>query len=165
MSLLAGFSRDLRRAANNGTEIRLKNGGLVRVRATTFAGLERIERAFPSWFGRVLKHFEEGGGVSPAALDSSLAGLLEQFRGALPDWQAPIVFILTDSNPDRPEIDADWVRDNLTLPDIKHVFAAWIDENELRGFWEDVKKKAAGYLASLIARAGASSETSSSPSS
>jgi len=155
----AGFSRDLRRAANNGTEIRLKNGGSVRVRATTFAGLERIERAFPTWFARVLKHFEEGGGVSPATLDSDIAGLFQQIKGALPDWKDPIVFILTDSNPDRPEIDADWVVANLTLPDIKHVFAAWIDENELRGFWEDVKKKAGVYLSSLIARVGASSET------
>lgn len=159
MSLLAGFSRDLRRAANNGTEIKLKNGGIVVVRATTFAGLERVERAFPSWFARVLKHFEEGGGVSPAALDSDLAALFQQIRGTLPDWQAPIIFILQDSNPDRPEIDAEWVRSNLTLPDIKRVFAAWIDENELREFWEAAKKKAKAYLEGLIARAGASSGT------
>jgi len=159
VKLFAGLSRDLRRAANNGTEIRLKNGEVVVVRATTFAGLERIERAFPSWFARVLKHFEEGGGVSPAALDSDLASLFQQLRGALPDWQAPIVFILSDSNPDRPEIDAEWVRASLTLPDIKHVFAAWIDENELRAFWEGAKKKARAYLEGLIARAGASSGT------
>jgi hypothetical protein len=163
VNVLDYLRRDLHRAANNGTEVRLKNGGVVVVRATTFRGIERIEAAFPTWVGKLFRHFEDGGGVSPAATDRSVEAFLADIGRALPDWRQPLLLILQDSNPDLP-IDDEWMAANLSLPDIRRIFTAWVDENELREFVEKIKKKVTAYAAMLTNRAAARGGSSPQPS-
>jgi len=167
MGRLSDWARDLKRATNNGTEIRLKSGTTIVIRSTTYQGLGRVEQAFPTWLGKVFRYFEQGGGVSPAQLDSDAEALLRELRMAVPDWREPLRFIIADSNPDL-EIDEQWMAANLSLPDIRRIFAAWIEENELADFVQAIKKKGTAYLTGLMTRAAArtagSSGTSSSPS-
>ena len=158
MGLFENFSRDLRRSANNGTSLKLKNGTTVAIKATSFRGLEEIERAFPSWLAKLFRYFEGGGGVNPAQISGDVEDLLRDLGAAVPDWRLPLVFILADSNPDL-NIDEEWLRENLALPDIRRIFQAWIVENELVDFIDGLKKKATEYLTGSIAKVGASSET------
>lgn len=148
---------DLHRVANSGQRVRLKSGVEVIVKATSFAGCERLDAEFPGWLGRVFRHFEQGGFVSPAALDQSVELLLRDLKAFVPSWQEALLFILRDSNPEL-QIDIEWLRANVSpLVDARRIFRAWIAENEFEDVAKALKKKVIELLPQLVTMPSAGS--------
>jgi len=115
--------------AGRGRRIDLRGGGRVFVGALSLGVLERFA-AYREALAALWQTISETPIDSPAEFDAFVRKVgVDLVAGAL-GWRVILLEILRDSNPGR-AFDEEWLRANLTLPDLRRIAVAFIEENEL----------------------------------
>lgn len=118
-----------KKPAGRGRRIDLRGGGHVFVGALSLGVLERFA-AYRDALTALWQTISETPIDSPAEFDAFVRKVgVDLVAGAL-GWRVILLEILRDSNPGR-AFDEEWLRANLTLPDLRRIAVAFIDENEL----------------------------------
>jgi len=118
-----------KKPAGRGRRIDLRGGGHVFVGALSLGVFERFA-AYRDALSALWQTISETPIDSPEEFDAFVRKVgVDLVAGAL-GWRVILLEILRDSNPGR-EFDDAWLRANLTLPDLRRIAVAFIEENEL----------------------------------